>query len=148
MSGAPEDSAELLRQQMEVVRRELHYDAEGVVDTARELTDWKYYVQSYPWACLGAAALVGYALVPQKINVMRPTSKQLAALAKKQHLVVQPDNEDPKVSGWKGKLVTFASNMAMRAALAYIGQQFGKQAGHQAAEAADESSQPFGYVRK
>ena len=62
MSIATEESVEALRKQMQAVRRELHYDVEGVVDTAKELTDWKHYMRSYPWACLGAAlaVVIGY----------------------------------------------------------------------------------------
>lgn len=140
MSSSTEETVEAIRRQMQTVRNELHADIEGVVDTAKELSDWKHYMRTYPWACLGAAAAVGFVLVPQRVNIVRPSSDQIAALARKHQLVVEPADTDPKVSGWKGKLVTFASNMVMRAAISYVGQQFGKKAGVEAAEATTEES--------
>jgi len=58
-----------IQQQMRQARRELGADVVDIAEQARVMTDWKYYVRSNPWLCLGAAATLGYLLVPQRIKL-------------------------------------------------------------------------------
>jgi hypothetical protein len=58
-------SVEEIRREMQRIRGELPGDMQRVVVSARTLTDWRLYVASYPWLCLGAAAFLGYWVVPR-----------------------------------------------------------------------------------
>lgn len=69
-----------IRRQMAQIRRELHEDMQGVVAGAEAASDWKYYVQRYPWAALGLAAALGYFVVPRR----RRSSAELAERAAEQ----------------------------------------------------------------
>lgn len=51
--------------QMQQVRRELVGDVQALAENVQVLTDWRHYVKSHPWLCLGAAAVVGYAIIPK-----------------------------------------------------------------------------------
>jgi hypothetical protein len=76
------DTAEDIQSQMRQVRRELGEDAQEIVDNARILADWKHYVRTYPWICVGVALAAGYFLVPSRSRVIRPDAKTLAEWAK------------------------------------------------------------------
>lgn len=60
----PSEAAHIERE-MERLRQTLDYHAEGLVDSAKTLTDWKYYAKSHPWLFLGTAAAVGFLAVPK-----------------------------------------------------------------------------------
>ena len=55
-----------IRQRMEEVRCDLDQDVQEIVEGARDLRDWRSYVRTYPWVCVGAALAVGYLLVPRR----------------------------------------------------------------------------------
>jgi|GEM_PF-3551442 len=64
-----------IQRQMSEIRGEMRHDMNTLVTNARTLSDWRYYVRNYPWACLGAAAFVGYLLVPPRIAVAAPAPR-------------------------------------------------------------------------
>jgi len=109
---------------MRTIRRELGDEVEELVEHAERLMDWRYYLQRYPWACLGAAAFVGFFLVPGR-TVVSPVSEQtLNQLADR--LSPPPEKEPPKKPGLFNWLLSTAISMASRAALAYATQQVSK----------------------
>jgi hypothetical protein len=112
---------------MRTIRRELGNDVEELVEHAERLMDWKYYVQRYPWASVGAAALLGYFLIPQRIVTLPTDEHTLARLADRLPVYTKPSAEQKKkqqsMLGW---LVSMGTGMAMRAAGAYLSQQLGK----------------------
>jgi hypothetical protein len=55
--------AEEIQAQMQSVRANLRADVCDLVDAAREKVDWRHYVRTYPWLCLGAAVAAGYAVI-------------------------------------------------------------------------------------
>jgi hypothetical protein len=57
-----------IRQQMALIRRELHEDVSGVVSGVSEAMDWRALLQRHPWASVGAAALAGYLVVPRRAS--------------------------------------------------------------------------------
>lgn len=133
-------SAEMLRSEMAQVRHELSEDVDDVVENAKELTDWRHYVRKYPFVCVGAALAVGYLVVPQRIEIVSPSAKQIEKLAKRDHLVVKHSpNAGPASPGWKSKLLTFGANLLLRSAITYAGQQAGKLLGEQQAQAVEQS---------
>ena len=55
-----------IRCEMRELRKDLRGSIESVATQARQLTDWKYYVQQTPWLAVGLAALAGFSVVPGK----------------------------------------------------------------------------------
>jgi len=127
-------SADDISAKMRQVRVDLHDDMDNVVESAREMTDWKTYVHRYPWVCLGAAAAIGYLVIPAKVRVVSPDPKALLKLAKDNKLVVDADPTPKASSGIAGALFGFVANAATRAAIAYVSQQAGKYVGAHAGE--------------
>jgi hypothetical protein len=60
------DDVDEIRRAMAQIRRELHEDMQGVVAGAEAASDWRYYVRRYPWVALGAAAALGFLVVPKR----------------------------------------------------------------------------------
>ena len=90
MSGTTSTyTAEQLRQEMRRVREDLREDVQEVVEGAQDLTDWRHYVRSYPWACIGVAAVAGYLLVPNKTYIHSPDADDLKKLAASNKLCCQ-----------------------------------------------------------
>jgi hypothetical protein len=61
-----QNSSDALRGQMQDIRRDLNDCADAVLKKARTQFDWRHYVASHPWTALGAAAAVGFFLVPRR----------------------------------------------------------------------------------
>jgi hypothetical protein len=115
--------ADDLQRQMQQVRMEMRDDVRVMVANASELTDWTWYVRTYPWICLGAAAAAGYFVVPVRAQVIRPDAKDLLEFAKHQKIVVKMDqpNSSP---GIVGSLVRLAAGSLLQGGLAIVSQQF------------------------
>lgn len=142
MSTSPND-AENIQREMRQVREELRADVREVVsntqdlmDAARVLTQWQTYVRSYPWACLGAAAAVGFFVVPSRPRVIKPDTESLMELARAKKLVVQVDSPAAKQPGMMKGLLGMAAGTAMQIGMAIVS----KQLNHVLASAAQ--SQP------
>src|SRR5690606_33773512 len=87
------------------------------------------------WACLGAAAAVGYMVVPRRLEIMHPDLKTLEKLAARQHLVVTPSPEPQKKGGGMlSMLVTLGASTLARGAMTYLGQHAGEIFGLSARE--------------
>lgn len=113
------DEAQKILAEMEMVRREVDEDVDDLVDVAKQMTDWRYYVRNYPWLCVGGAALVGYFAIPRRIEVIRPDPDDIEELAKRRKLVVDPSNEKKVKSGVSGQLFNFLSSLALRGLITY-----------------------------
>jgi hypothetical protein len=127
------DQADQLRREMARIRVELGEEAQQIAQHARTMTDWRYYVSSYPWGSMAVAAAVGFMAVPRRLEVIRPSPEDLAKLAKQDRLVVKPKAEAEPKKGLAGTLFTFLSSMVVRGALAAITAK-PEQNGRQAAE--------------
>jgi hypothetical protein len=75
MSTAKPTSAEVIeiQRRMAQVRHELHEEVREAVKGAQSLTDWRSQVRNHPWLALGAAAALGYLLVPKRRVEPAPT---------------------------------------------------------------------------
>jgi hypothetical protein len=110
-----------IRQRMEEVRCDLDEDVQEIVEEARDMGQWRYYVRTYPWVCVGAALAAGYLIVPR-----RPGGEQTAqtsAEITKQNLAtshVSPAGDA------RGMLLRFLGNLVMRGVSSYVEQQAGK----------------------
>jgi len=131
-------SADTIRTRMKQIRCELGNDMDEIVESTREMTDWKSYVKGYPWLCVGVAAAVGYIVVPKRVEIVTPDAKTLLKLAKHNQLVVNTDPHPHAKSGLTGMAVNLLVNAALRGAVAFVGQQFGKVATEQTMDANTE----------
>ncbi len=115
---------EAIRLRMEELRCDLDEDVQEIVEGARDMGDWRAYVRSYPWACLGAAMVFGYLVVPRRVFRMQPDVQTIAELAKQSRLLAT--SAVPTKSGARGILLGFVGNLLLRGVSSYLGQQAGK----------------------
>ena len=74
---------------MEAVRRTAGEEVETIVQSAKTLSDWRYYVKNHPFLLAGAAAGLGFLLIPRKKSPQAPVAddaKELIELLKKHHV--------------------------------------------------------------
>ena len=121
-----------IRQRMEEVRCDLDEDVQEIVEGARDMREWRTYVKSYPWVCLGAAVAVGYLLVPRRPLGIRLDAPTLAELAKQSRSLAEA--RTPPKGGVGGTLLKFVGSQLVRGVASYVGQQAGKHFAQQATE--------------
>jgi hypothetical protein len=62
----PEQTPEEIQRRMAVLRGALEQEVDGVVDSARTLSDWRYHFRAHPALFCVAAVAVGFVLVPRR----------------------------------------------------------------------------------
>jgi len=129
----PPSQAQQLRQEMRTIRRELGDNVEELVENAERLMDWKYYVQRYPWASIGAAALLGYFIVPQRMVTLPTDEHTLSRLADRLPIHPQPSEPKKPRTTLLGSLISMGTGLALRAATAWLTAQVGKVMAKEAA---------------
>lgn len=94
MDMTPEPSVDELRQRMAQIRLASQSDVETMLIGFRRNLDWRYHLNRHPWAFAGAAALLGYLIIPKgrtKAKLDSETIKQIAA-----QLNLPPETKDKK----------------------------------------------------
>ena len=131
-----QDDAREIRQRMAGLRRELALDArkleadvQSVGRSARELADWRFYVERFPFAAAAGAAVVGYLVVPTKPQVIVPDADTLAKMARNNQVWLKTGRAQAveKERGMIGGLVALAMTAAGRMAINWAAQQFKHQ---------------------
>ncbi len=117
------DRAQQIRRTMAMIRRELNADVDQVEKSARTLLDWRYYVNNYPWACVGVAAAVGYLAVPRKVEIHQPDPKTIEKLARNHRLVVEQKPKAEAKAGLVGAAFSLISGLVLKTAMAQLGNQ-------------------------
>jgi len=121
------DEAEKIRKEMARIRRGLPGEIQDIKESARTMTDYRYYLQRHPWACMGAAVAIGYLIVPNRTRIVSPDVETLEQLAKKNKLLVKAQpNMEKQQPGPLNMLFKLAANSLLRAGVAYAGQQLGR----------------------
>ena len=113
---------------MQQLRCEIDGDMEDMAASARTMVDWKHYVKTYPWVCLGTAAALGFLIVPKRSKAIRPDLATLTELAKTGHLVVEP--APAATRGLVDALLATVASIAVRKATGYLGQSAAKITGN------------------
>ena len=113
-------SADSVRARMQQLRCEIDGDVEDMAASARTTVDWKHYVKTYPWVCLGAAVALGFLIVPKRSRVICPDLATVTELARTGHLVGKPASA--ATHGLIDALLAAVANIAVRKATAYLGQ--------------------------
>jgi hypothetical protein len=113
--------AEDIQSQMRQVRCELGEEVDDLVENARVMADWRYYVHRYPWACLGAAAVTGFLLVPTRTQVIRPDPAAIADELARRKIVVPAGNDQPKAKhGVIAALAALAGNAILQGGMSLV----------------------------
>ena len=118
MSAAPTITAEEIQRQMGEVRSEMRDDVQELVASARVMADWHYYVRTYPWLCVGAAAAVGFMLVPPRVHVVRPDPAHVAELVRQHQVAVKAEIKPKPAMGILDSLINMAAGIALQGAMA------------------------------
>ena len=125
MNDLPLDDT--VRARMQGIRCDIDQGLEDVSASARSLVDWKHYVKTYPWVCLGTAAALGFLIVPKRSTAINADSATPADLARTGHRVA---NSAPAAArGWVDSLVATAVSIAVREATTYLGRSVGRLLG-------------------
>jgi hypothetical protein len=112
--------ADEIQKEMRQIRVELKENVQEIVSGAREIVDWQSYVKAYPWLTVGAAAFVGYLLVPNRTTVIRPDPEALRELTKSREMLEQ--QVKPKKS-LMGMVVGMVAASAAQAAMSVASHQ-------------------------
>lgn len=122
MRNSPETKA--IQQRMEQVRGDLDEDVQEIVAGVREMGQWRSYVRSYPWVCLGAALAVGYLIVPRRAFGIQPDAQTVAEPAN--HSRAPAISQLSPRRNARGILLAFVGSLVMRGVASYVGQHVGK----------------------
>jgi hypothetical protein len=116
-----DDPADKIRRHMQSIRREVDADVRGIVQSAHELSDWRYYVRRNPWLSVGAAFAVGFMVSPRRREIMkRLESVDLKSLLGQAGLALAPGTA---TSGLAMKLLAIVGPIAARSAASFIAQR-------------------------
>jgi hypothetical protein len=110
-----------IRKRMDEVRCDLDEGVQDIVEGARDMGSWRYYLKTYPWISLGVAAAAVYLIVPRRFYQAQPSASARSEFAG-QSRVIGVRNMPPQ----GGALLTFVGNLVMRSVLSYVGQQAGQ----------------------
>lgn len=109
---------EVIRSQMAALRGAIGHDVEHTVAGLRTMVDWRHFVRHHPWACVGAAALAGFVLIPSKPKiVLQADDHTVARFGRGRGFHAQSS------TGGKGAveaIARMAGQFALRAATAYV----------------------------
>jgi hypothetical protein len=135
------DSAEDIRKRMAQLRRDIDVDMGNVSRSARAMTDWTFYVRRFPWAVAGAAAVVGYLLIPKKKQDGTPDAEALAELVKNRQVRVEPASIRGETNKLLKSLLVTGVGLVAKAALNHAVQNF-QQAKSQPADELERPPAP------
>ena len=128
--------ADAVRARMQQIRCEMDQDMEEMVASARDMVDWKHYVKTYPWVCLGTAAALGFLIVPKRSTAIHPDLATLTELVKTGHMVAEP--APAATRGLADALLTTVATIAVRKGIELLGESAARFLGR----AADASPPP------
>jgi hypothetical protein len=96
-------------------------NARTMVANARTMVDWRHYVKTSPWLCLGAAAAAGFLLVPKRISE-RAEGQTLESSPRlgRAEAAIEPARVG---KGIAETLVAALAGVAIRTATQYVSQQ-------------------------
>lgn len=144
-----DDRSQDIRQRMAALRTELEEDVQGVSDSARAMSDWRFYVRRFPFAAAGLAAAAGFLLVPKRSQVIVPDAETLAAMAKQNRVWVKTGAPQPqdKQRGMLGGLLALAASagarLAMNWATAQLKSSLAEAGSRKSPEREEEEEEPF-----
>lgn len=124
-------TAEEIQRQMQSVRTSMRADVKELVENARDMTDWHYYVRRYPIASVAAAAAAGFALTslgaPSPRATPSPSLPEAAPLTStSSRSGLSPGNSSSFVQQLFGSASSMATAAISRAAMGILSQQLAR----------------------
>lgn len=108
-----------LCERMQGIRRDIDRDLVDVSASAHSMVDWKHYVTTYPWVCLGAAAALGFLVVPKRSAAI---NAEVAAPTEPAKVGRPVATSSPSATrGLIDAIVAAAVSVAVRKTIAYFG---------------------------
>jgi len=120
MSDLPE--ADDIRRQMQLTRLRVRDEVDGVVTGAKELADWRYYPARFPWATLGAAAAIGFLIIPRRLQT-GPDPKELEEMIRRHSPAQEASKKGARKGSLLGTLVGTASGALLKMGITYAGRE-------------------------
>lgn len=117
MSHDHDETIEAIQQRMRHVRGTMGEEVIDLVESTRDMTNWRKYVRANPWKCLAAAAVVSYVIVPKRTATHTWNESELKKVVEK----VASTSPAPRRSSLRGELVSWLGHAAFRAFVAYMG---------------------------
>ena len=111
---------ETMQARMKGIRGDIDQGLVDVSAGARSMVDWKHYVKTYPWVCMGTAAALGFLIVPKRSTAITadvPSPDELSKTAQR-----DADSAPSAVRGVVDMLVAAAVSFAVRETAGYVGQ--------------------------
>lgn len=130
------ESAEAIIARMQQVRLEVGDGVNDIVKSAKALTDWRYYVKSHPWACVGLAVAAGFMLAPKRKSTSGGDVAELAALLK-EHNPALGDSLSRSNAGLFRSLLTAAAPILARGVISMASRHLVKDANEWSAPQSD-----------
>ena len=121
----PSHSPEIdeLQRQMHRVRTSLGVEVHDLVENAKAITDWRRYWRSHPWAWCGAAAILGYVVVPHR-RIGQADAQTLAEMARFEVAKVSAANGSaPRRRGIMSDLAGMAMGFAAQRGMQMLGRK-------------------------
>jgi hypothetical protein len=110
---SPETQA--IRQRMEEVRGDLNTGFQGIVNEARDIGDWTYYVKTYPWAVLGVSLVAGYLIAPRLGFGLKPQTEPPDVVSDSNR-----SNSPTSKGSVSGRVLSFVGHLVVRGVTAYL----------------------------
>lgn len=132
---------------MQSVRSTLRAEVKELVDNARDMADWHYYVRRYPIACMAVAAATGFALTSLGAQAAPQRAKPAPEpLPVGDSAPVAPVSSPSFVQELMNFGVRSATSVLTRAAMGFVSQQLGKLVNEQLSGAPQSALNPGSHL--
>ena len=113
---------EAVRGRMQQLRCEIDEDVKDVSAGACAMLDWKRFVKTHPWMCIGAAIALGYWIVPRRSKATCPILAHAAEPAPPVPPAVKPSPSSSSSATEEliGALLTTVAAIAVRRTTDYL----------------------------
>lgn len=135
------DDADRIRQQMRNLRQDLGAEVKDIVQGAKQLADWRYYVRHYPWTCIGGAFALGLLAIPGRKKPADAEMQKLIDQLKRHGLTAATAATPLTTGGIAGKLLAVAGPILLRNVTHLIAQQLRPSDAGSAGQSPHDASQ-------
>lgn len=116
-------TANEIQRQMDAVRQDIDEDVEELVEEAKSFFDWRDYVRAQPLAAVGIAAVVGYALIPKRNQIVQADPETVSRMLNAGRIVMAPNASVKQTKPWAAALLTTMAGVAIRSVAGQVGHQ-------------------------
>jgi hypothetical protein len=141
MDNPSDPSPDDLRQRMSQIRSASHGDVDTILDGLRQNLDWRYHLQRHPWAFAGAAALLGYLLIPKGRAKALLDTAGIKQLANELNLPLKSEQKKGLLHEWVLPLaIRWGTNGALQVGQLLLAKMMAKSAAKEVVVEEEETS--------